>query len=107
MDSEDEEVSELGMVITEFIHELKFRPGMPNVEEFTESAKQVILSDPDFAWDQQDRFIENLYSGERSSWMSKEELVRVLGPEALAEIKAAILSQNTPEISSGATKLRL
>ena len=100
MSGEGVQLSPLELLVSEFVHEVKFRPSAPNAEVFAERVQMLLNPMPSVEWEKQYRYCENLFSGELSPLMPLREMLSLLGEEVLSQISADCLLAHTQTSSS-------
>jgi hypothetical protein len=104
---ESVQLSPIEMLVSEYIHEIKYRPTSPNDVVFQERACAVIASMGRVDWDMPVNYVENMFSGEMSPEMPLKQMLSLLGVEFLTQLLADDLRANTTSLDHSCQARRL
>lgn len=102
-------LSRVEMIVSEYVHEIQFgRIGADvGVVPFKKRVIDELASYGEIDWQAPSRICENFYGGRYSNFMTLEQVISLLGQDHLADIRAHVLSVQTPSISSKKASARL
>lgn len=103
----DVQLSPLELLVSQYVHEIKFSLTPPDEIVFQARVCEVIASMETTDWEMPVNYYENMYSGEMSPKMPLRQMISLFGADFLSQLVANDLHRRTKSSTHSSQMRRL